>query len=66
MVGFTIGTVLVIALYLGLIIAFFWSLDALRTLKDGQVEILKRLDGLESLNRSGAAAVIPDAGNFVT
>jgi hypothetical protein len=47
-----LGAVLGLAVWLGGIIAFFWSLDALRTLKDGQKEILQRLHRLESQNRT--------------
>ncbi len=43
-----IGMVVGIFVWLGVVIAFFWALDALRTLKDGQLEILKRLERLES------------------
>ena len=62
MIGMWIG----IAVWVGVIIAFFWTLDALRTLKDGQLEILKRLERLESLQSQRISAGIPDDQYFVT
>ena len=42
------GAILSFLFSIGAIVAFFWSLDALRTLKDGQAEIVKRLKNLEA------------------
>ena len=54
------GALISFAVSLGVFIAFFWCLDALRTLKDGQLEILKRLERLESSQRDRTAAEIPE------
>jgi len=46
-----------IVVFLGVIVAFFWSLVTLRDLKDGQAEMLQRLKRIEDALETQSQAV---------